>query len=121
MAQPLDTVGDYIAQARVILLDVLDGPYRYADQDMADYIGQAILEIRKLRPDLSAAYFRAPFPVFTMPTDETTPVSLDPMYRNAVLYYVIGKCQLRDDENNQDTRAATFLNKFVSQLTTFSA
>ncbi len=117
---PLDTVGDYIKEARILLQDQLEEPYRYPDDDIAGYIAQAFLECRRIRPDIVSDYFDGGYPEFTG-ADTAEPVPLDYQYRKAFLYYVVGSCQLRDDENNEDQRAAIFLNKFVSQLTTVAA
>jgi len=48
-------------------------------------------------------------------------VPIDQMYRLSFVYYICGMAQLRDDENVQDSRAAVFLNKFVSQMLTIQA
>jgi hypothetical protein len=39
----------------------------------------------------------------------------------AFVYYICGQAQLRDDENVQDSRAVTFLNKFTSQMLTITS
>lgn len=119
---PLKTVGDYVAQARVLLQDIIAGPYRYPDQDLVDYLSQGMIEARRLRPDIMASYFRADFPDFTADTaGMLVEVPMDVMYRNALLYYVIGKAQLRDDEAEEDARASGFMNKFVSQFLTIQS
>jgi hypothetical protein len=61
----------------------------------------------------------ATVPSYTV--NDTTVVVIDPQYRTAVLYYVVGHVQLRDDEENTDARAASFLNKFVSQMLTIQS
>jgi hypothetical protein len=38
------------------------------------------------------------------------------MYRSALVYYVIGRIQLRDDEPTVDARAGALLQKFTAQL-----
>jgi hypothetical protein len=115
----LDTVQDYIDRARVLLLDSVV-PYRYSDPELVENLNMAILEARKLRPDLLSNYFATTLPDFSTGNLSAT-VPMDPQYRVALLYYVCGQAQLRDDENVQDSRAALFLNKFVSQLLTIAA
>ncbi|MDE2106488.1 MAG: hypothetical protein KGL39_55250 [Patescibacteria group bacterium] len=115
----LDTVQDYITQSRVLLLDQA-APYRYADSELVDALNMAILEARRLRPDILQAYLRTTPPSFSS-TAPTVAVPIDPQYRVAALYYVCGHAQLRDDETTQDGRAAVFLNKFTSQLLTIAA
>lgn len=115
----LDTVQDYIDRARVLLLDEVD-PYRYSTLDLVEALNMAFLEARRLRPELLKNYFRASLPDFST-SDMNASVPVDPQYRLAFLYYICGHAQLRDDENNQDSRSAAFLNKFVAQLLTIQA
>ncbi len=111
----LDTVQDYVDRARVLLLDQVE-PYRYPTDDLVEALNMGILEARRLRPDLLKSYFRSTLPDFSTAAMSAT-VPVDPMYRVAFVYYICGHAQLRDDENNQDSRSAAFLNKFVSQMT----
>lgn len=112
----LDTVQDYIDRARVLLLDEVE-PYRYPTADLVDNLNMGILEARRLRPDVLYAYLRTALPEFTIGA-LADPVPIDPQYRVAFVYYICGHAQLRDDENTQDSRAVTFLNKFTSQFLT---
>lgn len=115
----LDTVQDYIDRARVLLLDEVD-PYRYPTLDLVEALNLAFLEARRLRPELLKGYFGTSLPDFST-SNMNASVPVDPQYRLAFLYYICGHAQLRDDENNQDSRSAAFLNKFVSQLLTIQA
>lgn len=110
----LDIVADYVARARVILLDEVV-PFRYPDEDLVEALNEGILEARKLRPDLFVGSFRSPLPSFSV-TTTTAAVPIDPMYRVAFVYYMAGTTQLRDEENTQDSRASAFLTKFSSSL-----
>jgi hypothetical protein len=110
----LDTVQDYIDRARVLLLDEVD-PYRYPTRDLVEALNIGIMESRRLRPDLMQNFFRSSLPDFST-ADLSAAVPIDPMYRMAFVYYICGQAQLRDDENNQDSRSAAFLNKFVAQM-----
>lgn len=115
----LDTVQDYVDRARVLLQDQYE-PYRYPDSDLVEALSEAILEARRLRPDLLKPYFRTSLPDFST-SSMSQSVPIDPQYRVAFVYYICGQAQLRDDENTQDSRASVFLNKFVSQLLTIQA
>jgi hypothetical protein len=115
----LDTVQDYVDRARVLLLDAV-APYRYSDADLVEALNIGVLEARRLRPDLFKSYFRTTLPDFNTSAMSTS-VDIDPMFRSAFVYYICGQAQLRDDENVQDSRAAMFLNKFISQLLTVAA
>ena len=112
----LSTVEAYISQARVLLQDTVDLPYRYADAELIDALNRGLLEIRRIRPDLMLQYVTS-----SVPTIATGAVPLDEQYRTALLYYIVGQAQLRDDENTQDARATVFLNKFVAQLLTIQS
>jgi hypothetical protein len=41
---------------------------------------------------------------------------MDPMYQTALVYYMCGIAQLRDDEETQDQRASAFIQMFRAQL-----
>lgn len=116
----LDTVQDYVDRARALLLDTYDGPYRYSDADLVENLNMGILEARRLRPELFQSYFRTSLPDFTS-TAMNASVPIDSQYRVAFVYYMCGHAQLRDDENVQDSRAVTFLNKFTSQMLTIQS
>ena len=42
------------------------------------------------------------------------------MYRSTLVYYVVGRMQLRDDEPTTDQRAASLIQKFTMQLLTIT-
>jgi hypothetical protein len=110
----LDTVSDYVNRARVLLLDEVV-PFRYPDNDLVNSLSEAFLEIRRLRPDIVLPYFRADLPDFRV-TNMDEEVPMDPQYRVALVYYICGQAQLRDEENTQDSRASAFLQKFGTVL-----
>lgn len=101
----LDTVSNYISRARVLLQDGT-APFRYADSELIDALNSCMMDTRRLRPDLFLPAFNT-LPFFV--ANDTTAVAIDPMYRMAVLYYVCGQAQIRDEENTQDPRAAEFI------------
>jgi hypothetical protein len=111
----LETVQKYITAARVLLQDTVSSPYRYSDDELLAALSGAFPEAKKLRPDLFIVTTIQDFTV----VDGTT-VVFDPMYRQALVYYMVGMMQLRDDEEVQDQRAAAFLSLFSSKLTTVS-
>lgn len=115
----LVTVQDYVARARTLLMD-LSEPYRYTNEELAQSLSDALLEARRLRPDLMSSYFDAEIPQFTA-ADLASTVPIDPQYRVAFVYYICGQAQLRDDEDNQDQRASLFLNKFTAQMLTIQS
>lgn len=113
----LATVADYVNDARVLLQDTV-APFRYADADLVTALNTALMEARRLRPDLFVTMtksFTQAIPSFTTPVDGTA-VPMDPMYAPALLYYVVGRVQLRDDEMTQDQRSYTFVQRFNAQM-----
>jgi hypothetical protein len=76
--------------------------------------------MRRLRPDLLLNYFNGSIPKYAS-TSQSTSVDCDVQYRIALLYYICGQAQLRDEEATQDGRATVFINKFTAQLLTIEA
>lgn len=116
MTTALDTVANYLGDARVLLQDTVV-PYRYADSEIVEYINQGIVQAARVRPDLFFKSLRTPGwgPSYSEGTP-TTSVVFEVRYRTQLLFFAVGMTQLRDDEDTQDTRAAAFLGKFTSQL-----
>jgi hypothetical protein len=111
MAQ-LSTVAEYLAESRRLLQDAT-APYRYPDVDLVEALNFGLMEMRRLRPDLFLNEFTVPSYVSTTPT---AVVTVDLMYRTPLVYYMVGRMQLRDDEATMDARAGTFMQKFLQQL-----
>lgn len=109
----LDTVADYIADARVLLQDQYAGGYRYTDAELVTALNHAFLEMRRLRPDMFIA--KKAVPSYSAASTATA-VDCDIQYRVSLLYYICGRAELKDDEPTQDTRATAFINKFTAQL-----
>lgn len=116
----LDTVQDYITETRRLLQD-LTVPYRYSDLDIVEALNIAIMEARRIRPDLFMVQARTQ----TLPAYSTgalsTPVAIDYQYRSAFIYYLVGRMSLRDDETEEDQRATVLMNKFVAQFLTIQS
>jgi hypothetical protein len=109
----LETVQDYITESRRLLQDRDAAAYRYSDVELVDALNICLMEARRLRPELFLPKFS--IPMFAV-TDLTVPVPMDMMYRNAMIYYIVGRMQLRDDEPTQDQRAAGLLQSFMAKL-----
>jgi hypothetical protein len=113
----LETLGQYIDESRRLLQDEF-APYRYPDDDLVDALNIGMQEVRRLRADLFLPMFELPWTDATGTIDRAATVTMDPMYRPALIYYVVGRLQLRDDEPTVDSRAAALLQKFAQQLLT---
>ncbi len=111
----LDTVAKFVTRARVLLQDTIE-TYRYSDAELVAALSLAILEARKIRPDLFLQAFIDGDSLQEFTANDSTVVEIDEQYRTAFLYYMVGHAQLRDDEATTDPRAMAFLNKFTSQL-----
>jgi hypothetical protein len=115
----LDTVGQYLAEARRLLQDEV-APYRYPDIDLVEALNIGLQEARRLRADLFLPLFNRPYfdPVTYTAADL---VPMDEMYRSSLVYYIVGRMQLRDDEPTTDQRAAGLLQKFTQQMLTIAS
>jgi len=113
----LDTVANYVAETRVLLQDVVP-TYRYGDAELVMALNLGIMTARRNRPDL---FLSGVVPQFTAADiANNTVFVMDPQYRVAFLFFMVGFAQLRDEEDTQDTRAAAFIGKFTQQLMTLS-
>ena len=108
----LDVVGDYVTEARRLLQDEYE-PFRYGEDDFIAALNLALLEARRYRPDLFIGKLGA-VPAYVSVTQA---VAFSPIYRPAVLDYVVGYVGVRDAEASQDQRASGFLQMFVQKLT----
>ena len=114
-ASALETVEDYIEDARILLQDVI-APQRYDDQSLLTSLNVTLMEARRLRPDLFV--YNPDFdgvPGFN--TVDTSPVDIEQPFRLALVYGLVSHALARDQEDVQDSRAATFMQTFVYMLT----
>lgn len=112
------TVSDAISEARVLLHDTDPQLYRYSDAELLDYLNNAILETRRIRPDLFRAYLGQPLPSYADGDDLSVAFPIDEMFFPQFVFYIAGFAELRDDEFTVDARAATLLNQFAAKMLT---
>lgn len=110
-------IGDVIDQIRVLLQDTDNtgsGGYRYSTASIIANINMGMIEMYRLRPDvfLANGYTIQQFSIGE--PDEALAIELQ--YMPPLVYYAVGMCQLRDDEENQDKRATALLARFGSML-----
>jgi hypothetical protein len=108
----LATVGDYVVEARVLLQDTRV-PYRYPDADLIRALNIGLQEAYRLRADLFLNALDFTVPDLTSMTD---PVPMEIGYRHPFVYYMVGRTQLRDQEDTTDQRAGALLQKFVGEM-----
>lgn len=124
----LDTVGQIVDYARVLLQDTIGGidamnpveTYRYPTEQLIDILNFALMDARRIRADLFLTTpTEVPFYTFTgVPAvDSAQPVLIDQQYRLALVYFVVGQAHLRDEEDTQDARASAMMLKFNQMLT----
>lgn len=104
----LETVADYVSDARTLLLDKIS-PYRYSDASLMVSLNTTLLEARRVRPDLFV--FCGPrVQHFTVDDiDAKTLVHMEEQFRLGILHGMIGHALERDQEDVQDQRATAFL------------
>lgn len=115
----LATVGDYVAEARVLLQDTRV-PYRYPDADIVMALNIGLQEAYRLRADLFLNALDFTVPEFSAAA-LTAQVPLEKGYRQSFVYYIVGRIQLRDQEDSTDQRAGALLQKFVGQMLTIAS
>lgn len=115
MSENLATVGDYISDVRVLLLDTLP-PYRYPQTELVVAFNSTLQEARRLRADIFMRKNKFDVPVYT-DQSMTEEVPIEPQFRLAFVYGSAAHCFDRDDEDVQDERASTFRNFFYGILT----
>lgn len=120
-------VADYMAEARVLLLDQVQ-PYRYDDDGLVTALNSAMYDIAKIRPDILADWrYKRPLslqngledniPELFDPTNSGELVPIPAPYKMATVYYMVANLQLRDVEDSTDQRASIFMGLFKSQMT----
>lgn len=106
MTPNLMTVESLIKGARTFLLDKVQ-PYRYDDVSLLAALNLAILEARRLRPDLFICKYRVDPPQFDAISGQN--LEVEAQFRLAFEYLTAGHALLRDQEDTQDERATTML------------
>ena len=114
------TYSQVIERARRILQDLDAGNFRYGDQEMVDAVNDALLEVRRVRPDLFISVGFDPQDV-DIADIAITFLPIEAYYFQTLVYLTSGYAMLRDDRFSLDSRAVNLLNKGVSQLITVAS
>ncbi len=109
----LDTVADYIADARVLLQDTIV-EYRYSDASLLTALNLALMDARRMRADLFMDSFWNTWTAFT--AVDTTDVPMEYQFRLAFGYGLCAHAFARDQEDVQDERSAAFLQNYNAIL-----
>ena len=105
----LNTVADYMADARTLLQDVIPN-YRYDEPSMLRALNAALLETRRQRADLFVFKTGVRGQVQAFSAVDETYVDIEPQFRLGLLYRLCGHALARDQEDVQDIRATAFFN-----------
>ncbi len=104
----LDTVADYVSDARTLLLDKIS-PYRYDDASLCIALSVTLLEARRLRPDLFVFCSPVVQSFREQDIEAKTIVNMEQQFRLGILHGMVGHAIERDQEDIQDARATAFL------------
>jgi hypothetical protein len=113
----LDTVADYVADARTLLQDIIS-PYRYSDAEMIVAFNTALADMRRLRADLflndSTFTYLTDLPYASAVNTDVVP--LEAQFRPSLVLGICAHVQLRDQEEGTDNRSSMLLNLFRQKL-----
>jgi hypothetical protein len=128
-----DTVGGYIRDVRTVLQDRVI-PYRYSTHSLVRALNMALMDARRIRPDLFIGYLDA-VPQFYWSNaedgaanedgdadDDDNPtwqeyVPMDLQFRPAFVAGIVSYALTRDQEDIEDERATGFMKTFINTLT----
>lgn len=135
VTQVSKTIDDLVLEVRQVLNDQ-QIPYRYSDVWILTVLNTALREVYRLRPDayignftsgvLSAnavnTYSTADLQVADGVANPIPPVPITPyplddrLFYAPVVFYVIGRVEINDDEFADNNRAMTLMQAFRAQL-----
>lgn len=113
----LNTVQDYVTEARTILQDIVGDIYRYDDPSLLRALNITLLEGRKERADLFVFNRKVRGQTQAFKVVDDTKVNMEAPFRSYFLYGMVGHALIRDSEDYQDARATSFLSLFRFGLT----
>jgi hypothetical protein len=102
----MTTLATLVSGARVILNDT--DSVRYTDAQLVGYANDAIKLVRRIRPDLFFGGYKTALSAYVL-NDEHP---FDSMYDPALVDYIVGKAETRDDDYAETGRATLFLQSF---------
>jgi hypothetical protein len=107
------TVGEVVSQVRVLIQDTDADGYRYSTASVYDALNEGLLESKRLRPDF---FYGTAMPQYDA-GDSSDTINYPDIYIPALINYVCGRVQLRDDEATMDERAGVLITSFRQTLT----
>ena len=103
----LNTVADYITEARVLLQDSTT-PFRYDDASLLSALNLTLLESRRIRPDLFVYNHRYNGQAQAFTAVDDTYVDIEPQFRLGIAYGMTAHAYTRDQEDYSAEQATTF-------------
>jgi hypothetical protein len=114
MAGPTRSIADMMVDARVLLQDTRS-PFRYRENDLYTNLNSAMMQARRVRPDLFMGRFGKEDFGYD-PSRSAEPFPLAPWLWEAFIEFIVGRAEMRDDEYSNDSRAVVFMNRFQAKL-----
>lgn len=114
------TIGNLITIARDVLQDNRDpakAPYRHTNAKLVRYMNAALVDTKRLRPDLFLPDISTKEFYFTE-DDLGKDFPLDYMYSMPFVEYMCGMVSIEEDEYVEDGRGAALLARFGAKLLT---
>ncbi len=111
----LNTVADYVADARVLLQDAVS-PFRYDDPSLLVALNSSLLEARRVRPDLFVYNHRYNGQAQAFTAVDATLVDIEPQFRLGVLYGMVANTYMRDQEDYSADQATAFWAAFSAVM-----
>jgi len=117
------TIDDAINEARRMLNDAR-APYRYSDTDMLAHLNTALAEVYRYRPDAYIGNFTTAtlgvnpvtsYAATDMGVNKLFPID-NRMFFNPVVFFMVGRAELGDDEYTENSRATGLLQSFRAML-----
>lgn len=114
------TIANVIGDARIELGDTYEGAFAYPTSDLAQYAGEALVELRSIRP--STRYHKDTVQLqedddrwAALTTEDVELILPVPArYRRSLVAYVVFKCMRRDDtDRGNRERAEIAYKRFV--------
>ncbi len=105
------TAGEIERKVRLIIQDTVS-EYRWTSEEIKDYLQDGCIALNAIRPE--TRYVGGLLTDGTvLPESDDDPISIDNRFAEALVFYVVYKCYLKDatDTTNQGL-AESYLNKF---------
>jgi hypothetical protein len=130
VTQVTKTIDDLVLEVREIVNDE-QVPFRYSNARVLQVLNTALRDLYRVRPDayignftsgvlsanLANTYSANDLQSATVPPVPPTPFPVDDrLFFGPLVFYVVGRLEISDDEFTDDGRAMTLFQAFVSEV-----